>query len=63
MTRDECVCNQEVVRLNEDWESTEVWLYSFNREGAAVIQVRDSANQLLTTIEVNFCPLCGRYLK
>lgn len=63
MTRDECVCNQEVARLNEDWESTEIWLYSFNREGTAVLQVRDRANQLLTTIDVNFCPLCGRYLK
>ena len=61
--RDQCVCNQEVARLNEEWEPIEVWLYNFSRDQAAVIQVRDSANQLLTTIEVSFCPLCGRYLK
>ena len=63
MTRDECVCNQSVARLNEDWEPTEVWLYNFNREETAVMQVRDNANQLLTAIDVNFCPFCGRYLR
>ena len=63
MMRDQCVCNQEVARLNEEWEPTEIWLYNFSRDQAAVIQVRDATNQLLTTIEVSFCPLCGRYLK
>ena len=61
--RDTCVCQQQVARLNEEWEPTEVWLYNFGREGTAIIQVRDSSNQLLTTIDVNFCPICGRYLK
>ena len=61
--RDTCKCQQQVARLNEEWETIEVWLYHFDKDSAAVIQVRDAANQLLTTIEVNFCPLCGRYLK
>lgn len=61
----QCKCWPEVSCLNDDsieWSQIEIWMYNIPQEEGGTIQIRSKDNQLLDTIKVHYCPLCGRFL-
>ncbi len=61
----ECVCRQEIGRLNSDiaeWCNVEVNIINPMHEEGGYLRIVAKDHEYNDTIRINFCPLCGRPL-
>ena len=64
MRMEQCKCWNEVSCLNDEtaeWAPVEVWMYNFTGDEGGMIQVRQGSD-ILETIQIHHCPICGRFL-